>query len=236
MMIWILEPTEIISWTFVALAHERNLGLLQNLSSMTRQGLLETSTPKCSWTGGRAMKRFRPSGDSEGTTSTKEDTASTTSHWSLKIKATYISHLSSKCYLEEGGDAPYPALPEASKQDMNSLRIETLSSITTSNICIPYNYVKLHMISYNTPIIFQNPLTHSEKAWKRWASLLTPQPKPMGPSSQGARPWAQWPVRCGSHEPPRVGHLRGHNDGDGNSQKMWTCVDTLICNSWMNPL
>lgn len=52
---WILEPTEIISWTFVALAHERNLGLLQNLSSMTRQGLLETSTPKCSWTGGRAM-------------------------------------------------------------------------------------------------------------------------------------------------------------------------------------
>lgn len=55
MMIWILEPTEIISWTFVALAHERNLGLLQNLSSMTRQGLLETSTPKCSWTGGRAM-------------------------------------------------------------------------------------------------------------------------------------------------------------------------------------
>ena len=52
---WILEPTEIISWTFVALAHERNLGLLQNLSSMTRQGLLETSTPKCSWAGGRAM-------------------------------------------------------------------------------------------------------------------------------------------------------------------------------------
>ena len=55
MMIWILEPTEIISWTFVALPHERNLGLLQNLSSMTRQGLLETSTPKCSWTGARAM-------------------------------------------------------------------------------------------------------------------------------------------------------------------------------------
>ena len=65
---------------------------------------------------------------------------------------------------------------------MNSLRIETLSSITTSNICIPYNYVKLHMISCNTPIIFQNPLTLSEKAWRRWASLLTPQPKPMGPS------------------------------------------------------
>lgn len=50
-------------------------------------------------------------------------------------------------------------------------------------------------------------------------------------SSQGGRPWAQWPVRCGSHEPPRVGHLRGSQRCDGNSQKMWRCVDTLICNT-----
>ena len=99
---------------------------------------------------------------------------------------------------------------------MNSLRIETLSSITTSNICIPHNYMWYpitHLSYFRTHSHF---LKRHEEGGLHY--LLPNQNQWVHPeirfstSSQGARPWAQWPVRCGSHEPPRVGHLRDHND------------------------
>lgn len=76
------------------------------------------------------------------------------------------------------------------------------------------------MISYNTPIIFQNTLTLSEKAWRRWASLLTPQPKPMGPSGDPVTRHHRRAADLERSDLCAVGHMslhaldtwRGHND------------------------